>query len=94
MSRKAAALSLAAGLLFSGAAARGAADTAVRTLTNPVLPSGADPWVTSRDGFYYYMNTTGDSLDIRKTRSVADLEHTEMKLLWKTPASDPYSRHV
>ncbi len=63
-------------------------------IRNPLLPSGPDPWVTYRNGFYYYMNTTGDSLGIRKTRSVADLEHAEMKLVWKAPASGPYSRHV
>src|SRR5262249_26179367 len=63
-------------------------------ISNPLLPSGPDPWVIYRDGFYYYMNTTGDSLVIRKTRNIADLEHAEMKLVWKAPSTGPYSRHV
>ena len=34
----------------------------------PLLPSGPDPWVTQRDGFYYYMHTQGDRISLWKTR--------------------------
>ena len=61
------------------------------TLNNPLLPSGPDPWVTFRDGFYYYMNTTGNSLAIRKTRSMAALDTAERKVVWRPPAEGPYS---
>src|SRR6516162_5782234 len=60
------------------------------TLVNPLLPSGADPWVTSRNGFYYYMNTTGSNLTIWKTRSMADLAAAEKKVVWRPPAIGPY----
>ena len=63
-------------------------------LVNPLLPSGADPWVTSRGGFYYYMNTTGRSLRIWKTRSLADLKTAESKTIWTPPATGPYSRDI
>ncbi len=61
------------------------------TLTNPLLPSGADPWITSRDGFYYYMNSTGRNLAIRKARSVADLAAAPSKVVWTPGADMPYS---
>lgn len=64
------------------------------TLTNPLLPSGPDPWVTQRNGFYYYMNTTGGSLVIRRTRNIAALATAETKTVWRAPASGPYSRDV
>src|ERR1700687_4999608 len=64
------------------------------TFVNPLLPSGADPWVTSRNGFYYYMNTTGSNLTIWKTRSMADLAAAEKKGVWRAPATGPYSRDV
>ena len=64
------------------------------TFVNPLLPSGADPWVTSRNGFYYYMNTTGSNLTIWKTRSMADLASAEKKVVWQPPANGPYSRDV
>lgn len=64
------------------------------TLVNPLLPSGPDPWVTYRNGFYYYMNTTPDRLAIRKTRDIADLKDAPPKVVWKAPASGPYSHDV
>jgi GH43 family beta-xylosidase len=63
-------------------------------LINPLLPSGPDPWITSRNGFYYYMNTTGRSLVIRKTKDVAALATAETKTVWRAPESGPYSRDV
>ena len=50
--------------------------------------------MTQRGGFYYYMNTTGNSLTIWKTRSMADLAQAEKKVVWLPPASGPYSRDV
>jgi GH43 family beta-xylosidase len=61
---------------------------------NPLLPFGADPWITTKDGFYYYMNTTGNGLEIWKTRSIADLATAEHKVVWHAPASGPYSHDV
>jgi GH43 family beta-xylosidase len=81
----AAALCLAAGGLPAQPAA---------TLSNPLLPSGPDPWVTYRDGFYYYMNSTGNSLVIRKTRSLAQLGAGERKVVWRPPAAGPYSHDL
>ncbi len=42
------------------------------TFHNPLLPSGPDPWVMTANGFYYYMNTTGHDLTIRRTRDITD----------------------
>lgn len=67
---------------------------AERTLTNPLLPSGADPWVIFRNGFYYYMNTTGHNLTIWKTRHVADLKTAGKKVVWTPPSSGPYSHDI
>jgi GH43 family beta-xylosidase len=65
-----------------------------RTLTNPLLPSGADPWVIFRNGFYYYMNTTGHNLTIWKTRHVADLKTAGKNVIWTPPSSGPYSHDI
>src|SRR3954468_8758567 len=67
---------------------------ALALLINPLLPSGPDPWITSRNGFYYYMNTTGRSLVIRKTKSIEALGKAETKVVWRAPESGPYSRDV
>ena len=67
---------------------------AQNTIVNPLLPSGPDPWITSRNGFYYYMNTTGSSLVIWKTKSIAALATSEKKTVWRPPASGPYSHDI
>jgi GH43 family beta-xylosidase len=65
-----------------------------RGLENPLLPSGADPWVVSRDGYFYFMATTGGDLTIRRTRNMADLRAAEKKVVWRPPAAGPYSHDV
>ena len=64
------------------------------TLVNPLLPSGADPWITSHNGFYYYMNTTGSSLVIWKTKSLSALATAEKKTVWRPPAGGPYAHDI
>lgn len=70
------------------------ASTDSDTFTNPLLPAGADPWSIYKDGFYYYMHTTGRNLTIWKTRSIADLKNAERKIVWTPPASGPYSKDI
>jgi GH43 family beta-xylosidase len=64
------------------------------TFLNPVLPSGPDPWVIFHDGFYYYMNSTGNNLTIWKTRSIADLKTAEKHVVWTPPETGPYSHDI
>jgi GH43 family beta-xylosidase len=64
------------------------------TFTNPLLPSGPDPWVTYDHGFYYYMNTTGVNLTLWKTRNIGDLGTAEKKVVWTPPAQGPYSHDI
>ncbi len=64
------------------------------TFTNPLLPSGADPWVIQWQGNYYYMNTTGVNLKIWKTQDVTDLKHAQAKVVWTPPNSGPYSHEI
>jgi GH43 family beta-xylosidase len=64
------------------------------TFTNPLLPSGPDPFVIFHDGFYYYMNTTGKNLTIWKTRRMSDLKDAERKTVWTPPADGPYSHDI
>jgi GH43 family beta-xylosidase len=61
---------------------------------NPILPNGADPWVITYNGFYYYMSTTGHNLTIWKTKDITDLEHAKKKVVWTPPTSGPYSHEI
>lgn len=64
------------------------------TFTNPLLPTGPDPWVEYKDGVYYYMNTTGKNLTLWKTHTMADLKSAPKKIVWMPPASGPYSHDI
>ncbi len=62
--------------------------------TNPLLPTGPDPWVIYHDGFYYYTDTTGTNLTLWKTRDITDLRHAEQKIVWTPPKTGPYSNDI
>lgn len=64
------------------------------SFTNPLLPSGPDPWVTSFRGMYYYMNSTGSNLTIWATPDITDLRHATKRVVWTPPATGPYSHEL
>jgi GH43 family beta-xylosidase len=65
-----------------------------KSLTNPLLPVGPDPWIEYKDGFYYYMNTTVNNLTLWKTRSMSDLASAPKKIVWIPPPTGPYSHDI
>jgi len=64
---------------------------AQQTFTNPLLPSGADPWCIYKDGYYYYTNTTGKNITLWKTKDIAELATAEKKVVFKPSAHTMYS---
>ena len=60
----------------------------LRTFTNPLFTSGADPWIIYKDGFYYYTNTSGSRLFIRKARNLDELKSSESVTIWTPPEGD------
>ncbi len=68
--------------------------SAADTFHNPLLPTGPDPWVITYNGFYYYMNTTGNNLTVWKTRDITDLSRAEKKVVWTPPENGPYSHEI
>ena len=63
-------------------------------LEGPLLPSGADPWVTQRNGVYYYTSTERDRISLRKTTDMARLADAPPVVVWRAPASGPNSTSV
>jgi len=68
--------------------------TAQKYFTNPLLPSGADPWVIAKDGHYYYTHTTGRNIVLYKTQSLAALKSAKRKVVWQPPDSTAYSKQI
>lgn len=67
---------------------------AARTYTNPLLPSGPDPWVTRDGDTYYYMHTLGNRLAIWKTKDLADLAHAPETTVWTPPKTGPNAQSI
>jgi GH43 family beta-xylosidase len=70
------------------------AAAAAETFTNPVLPSGPDPWVAQHGGWYYYTNTLGDHIALWKTRDMARLSEASPVTVWRAPKNGPNSTSV
>lgn len=65
-----------------------------RTFTNPIFISGADPWITYNDGYYYFTSTGGSRLFIRKAKNLDDLKNAESKTIWTPPQGTSYSKEL
>lgn len=68
--------------------------TALHTFTNPLLPSGADPYSFHKGGYYYYTHTTQNKLVLWKTKSLSDLKTAERKTIWTPPRNTMYSKQL
>ena len=64
------------------------------TFTNPLLEHGPDPWVVFWKGNYYYMNSTGTNLTIRKTPDISKLREAEKKVVWTPEPGHPWSNEL
>ncbi|AWM32727.1 glycoside hydrolase family 43 protein [Hymenobacter nivis] len=64
------------------------------TYTNPLLSTGPDPWVYQKDGFYYYLHTTGVNVTIWKTAKMSELSSAASKIIWTPPASGLDSHNI
>lgn len=65
-----------------------------QTFTNPLLPSGADPWNIYKDGYYYYTCSTGSNLTLWKTKDLTELKSAEKKVIWEPPAGTMHSKEL
>jgi GH43 family beta-xylosidase len=85
-----------AGMLAAAAGAFPPALSAAaeRAFVNPLLPSGADPWIVRDGDTYYYMNTLGDRLAIRKTTDVTRLADAPETTIWTPPAAGPNAQSI
>jgi len=70
------------------------ADTQGQTFTNPLLPSGADPYSFYKDGHYYYTHTTGRNIVLYKSKTIDGIKDAPHKVIWTPPKTGPYSKNL
>ncbi|KAK5131206.1 hypothetical protein LTR08_001231 [Meristemomyces frigidus] len=61
------------------------------TYTNPILPTGADPWVTRYGDYYYMTYTTNTNITILRSTTLTDWNDADAKLAFNPPAGYNYS---
>ena len=66
----------------------------VRTFTNPILNSGADPWIIQKDGYYYYCGSFGKGVYLIKAKNLGEMRSSSRKNVWTAPAGTSYSKEV
>lgn len=66
---------------------------APRTFSNPVLPSGADPWVIRQDSDYYYCGASRGSIFVGKSRDLWGIG-SNRKTVFTPPPDQPYSHNL
>ncbi|MES2733727.1 MAG: glycoside hydrolase family 43 protein [Bacteroidota bacterium] len=64
------------------------------TFTNPLMNSGADPWVIKKDGVYYYCHTLGDKIGLWKTTAMSQLGKATSKVVWLPPTTGGNSHNL
>ncbi|HEX5024065.1 MAG TPA: glycoside hydrolase family 43 protein [Agriterribacter sp.] len=69
-------------------------DSKKETFTNPLLPSGADPFSFYKDGYYYYTHTLGNRLAVWKTKNLSGLKTAPEKTIYTPPAGTLYSKNL
>lgn len=68
--------------------------TAQDTFTNPILETGADPWMIRHDGYYYLTYTTATNITLLRSQSLTDWENADSKLAFQPPEGEDYSTNM
>src|SRR5579875_3248095 len=64
------------------------------TFTNPLLPSGPDPWVIQKDSIYYYTQTFGNKIALFKTNKMSNLANAPVTTIWFPPTTGNYAKDI
>jgi GH43 family beta-xylosidase len=68
--------------------------SASRQFTNPLMPTGPDPWVMNYKDMYYVTHSTGKNLKLYRTQNVGQLAQAESKIVWTPPATGMNSKEI
>jgi GH43 family beta-xylosidase len=62
--------------------------------TNPLLPSGPDPWVAQDSSYYYFTYTSGTNIRVYQTAKMSQLGQATATTIWTPPATGNYSHDI
>lgn len=83
-----------AAILITGCQVAAAA-AAPATFTNPIVASGADPWVIQREGQYLFCQSgSGRGVWVSKSARLEDIGKAPRVNVWRPPRGTTYSREI
>jgi GH43 family beta-xylosidase len=77
-----------------GAVSDGGGQTEDGMIVNPVAPVGHDPFVTQKDGIYYYIYSHEGSIWINNSMRLEDAVQFDGQKIWTPPAGERYSQNI
>ena len=70
------------------------ATSAPTTFQNPILSSGADPWVYKNGNEYIVTFTTGSDITLIRTEKMSELKNGAKKIVWTPPSFGQNSKEI
>lgn len=71
------------------------APAGVETFTNPIVGSGADPWVVLwRDDYYYCRVGVGGKICVGRSKRLHDIGEADMVEAWSPPENTAFSKNI
>lgn len=70
------------------------ASTVEETFINPIVESGADPWVIFWENNYYYCRVNEDGISVSQTRRLQDIGQSPQIRVWTPPEGTSYSKGI
>ncbi|MDP8244642.1 MAG: glycoside hydrolase family 43 protein [Candidatus Hinthialibacter antarcticus] len=64
------------------------------TFTNPIAESGADPWVTQRDGSYFYCYSRRNRIWVSRAQHLEDIGNATPAAVWTPPENTAHSKEL
>lgn len=64
------------------------------TYVNPIVSSGADPWVIQRGDDYYLCQSRAGGIGVLRSQRLKDLGTGDWKEVWRPPAGTAYSKEL
>lgn len=61
---------------------------------NPIVESGADPWVVQRDGSYFYCYSRRNCIWVSRAEHLEDIGKAMTAAVWTPPEDAPYSKEL
>jgi GH43 family beta-xylosidase len=72
----------------------GAGSLGAQTFTNPIVRSGADPWVIHHNDAYFMCQSRRGGIHVTRSRSLVEIESGTSARVWTPPRGTTYSREL